>query len=264
MNDLLIYVVSLKKDESKRYHISELFKNYSNIKFKFFDAFDGSKFDENSEILYDSIAALNIFGRKLTNGELGCAFSHIAIYKEILNYNITNTLILEDDINFNDDFFYILNNILLLNLKWDCILLGHHKPNSRLLDVETSFWRKKEINNNNIYLSKPIEHACGTYGYLLSLNGAKKLLNNTVNLYKPIDHYTGSRDNLNLFVIKPSIVKINNHFDNMSNLSINRDKMNSIYFNENNNKLNKSFLIKLKQQTTLYLSKLGLRKFYKF
>lgn len=109
-------------------------------------------------------------GRPLTKGELGCFLSHYNIWKEIVDRGLKTSLILEDDLRFEIFFKRRLQNLLLelqsQSLDWDLIYIGRKRmqvdrpekavPNIRnLVEADYSYW---------------------TLGYMMSLQGARKLL----------------------------------------------------------------------------------------
>uniref|UniRef100_A0A8C1JVW2 procollagen galactosyltransferase n=1 Tax=Cyprinus carpio TaxID=7962 RepID=A0A8C1JVW2_CYPCA len=109
-------------------------------------------------------------GRPLTRGELGCFLSHYNIWKEIVDRGLKTSLVLEDDLRFEIFFKRRLQNLMSEveseGLDWDLIYIGRKRmqvdrpekavPNIRnLVEADYSYW---------------------TLGYMMSLQGAKKLL----------------------------------------------------------------------------------------
>uniref|UniRef100_A0A671T4M4 procollagen galactosyltransferase n=1 Tax=Sinocyclocheilus anshuiensis TaxID=1608454 RepID=A0A671T4M4_9TELE len=109
-------------------------------------------------------------GRPLTRGELGCFLSHYNIWKEIVDRGLKTSLVLEDDLRFEIFFKRRLQNLMSevesKGLDWDLIYIGRKRmqvdrpekavPNIRnLVEADYSYW---------------------TLGYMMSLQGAKKLL----------------------------------------------------------------------------------------
>lgn len=109
-------------------------------------------------------------GRPLTKGELGCFLSHYNIWKEIVERGLKTSLVIEDDLRFEVFFKRRLQTLLqeveVEGLDWDLIYIGRKRmqvdhrekavPNVRnLVEADYSYW---------------------TLGYMMSLQGAKKLL----------------------------------------------------------------------------------------
>ena len=101
----------------------------------------------------------------LTPGAIGCAMSHQAIYKKIVNENINRCLILEDDITFIEDFQNKLNNLEKeITDDFDLFFLGYH----RVSQYDTINFISKNIHKFiTIY---------GLFGYIVTKKGAQKLL----------------------------------------------------------------------------------------
>ena len=102
---------------------------------------------------------------KMSNGQLGCALSHIAILKKIVAENIPAVLVMEDDAvlceNFKNEFETIFHDD---DLKNDIIYVGNQKGGAEL-----KFMLDRKITK----IQKPT--FC-THGLIYTLNGAKRLL----------------------------------------------------------------------------------------
>lgn len=202
-----IFVVNLKNDIEKKEHMQELCQKY-NLQIEFIEAVDGralNKKDINE--VYSSIEAIDVSGRELSRGEIGCALSHKIIYEKILYDNIELSLILEDDIDFNEDLLTILDMKNEFQENWELVLLGHHTGYSRDVDTLASIWSQVQL-TEKYRTVRPCEKGYGTYGYLITHIGAKKLLDHLDVITKPIDHYTGDSKYINLYTINPAPIKI--------------------------------------------------------
>jgi glycosyl transferase family 25 len=198
--------------------------------FEIFPAVNGNKLSQiEIDKGYSEEDSIKKMGRPLARAEIGCAFSHITIYHKIIENNIPLALILEDDIDFTDDFLLLLNKLLCTEKNWECILLGHHAGRSRNIDPITSYWFRKKIEGTAYRLCRPIELACGTYGYLINESGAKRLLKETIIISKPIDHYTGLRQHNNLYVCIPPVIFIHSRSESESNLTEDRNELEKIW-----------------------------------
>lgn len=100
----------------------------------------------------------------LTPGAIGCALSHKKAYEYIINNKISSALILEDDITFDKDFNRKLSQIYLKVPKdFDVLFIGYHNTSDKYLDRVHSVYSKPK----KLY---------GLFGYIVTLEGAKKLL----------------------------------------------------------------------------------------
>jgi glycosyl transferase family 25 len=132
--------------------------------------------------------------------KIGCALSHVGVYKEIISNNHQKVLILEDDLNVNhnavESFTDALNE---LPKDWELLYLGYSGSNSspsilhkvqntvltqisRVLSKSNRFRKlDPEIIKNS--LSKPYSKSLnrsganfGTHAYGVTIDGAKKIL----------------------------------------------------------------------------------------
>ena len=163
--------------------------------------------------------------------------------------DIDFALILEDDIDFNDQVVDFIKLGDKLPSRFDVVLLGHHTGASRDIDTKSSVWGKHKF-NENYCMHRPYEIGYGTYGYIVSKNGAKKLLSQTLCLTKPIDHYTGSDVDLNVYVVKPSIIKINDVMSDEHHSMEDRLKLDNIITSTSS--LNVSWKRKVADRLKLY------------
>ncbi|XP_012689193.1 procollagen galactosyltransferase 1 [Clupea harengus] len=109
-------------------------------------------------------------GRPLTKGELGCFLSHYNIWKEIVERGLRTSLVIEDDLRFEVFFKRRLQNLMAEveseGLDWDLIYIGRKR-----MQVDH---REKAV--PNIHNLVEADYSYWTLGYMMSLQGAKKLL----------------------------------------------------------------------------------------
>ena len=86
------FVVSLKTAVDRRTHIENQFMQQG-IDFSFFDAIEPQQVEGIAAQL-----AIRIDNSHLSQGELGCLFSHILLWKKAIDENIDYVAIFEDDI----------------------------------------------------------------------------------------------------------------------------------------------------------------------
>ncbi len=206
-SNIPVFIINLEKDTDRKKHMENLCNLYG-IKPSFIHAVYGNELsDKEIKDIIDNEKAIRYIKRPLTNGELGCLLSHKRIYKKIIEENINIALIMEDDVLFDNNLLDFLNYLDNLPKNFDVILLGHHTPTSRSIPTKTNLWYKKRIACKFV-LKKPAELACGTYGYLVSNQGAKKLYNMLEKIFLPIDHYTGNYRFVNVYLLDPPIIHI--------------------------------------------------------
>jgi len=175
-----VYVVNLRRSIARRNYIEQKLQHY-NIPFEIFEAVDGNELCETElyKIYAEGSYFKNRYGRVMNIGEIGCALSHIGLYKKILEEKISHAIILEDDIDFDERLSHIVQNYhsveKLLN-HFDLVLIGYADAdlNYRKPGV-CSVWKRIKL-DHFITAGVPVSRCWGTIGYLISLNGARKLL----------------------------------------------------------------------------------------
>lgn len=216
-----IYYINLEEDKHKKtYFEKEITKSsFLSSTCKRYDAVIGRYLDirlvPNSIITdkakNDIIAKKQkTYGISLTYGSLACALSHHLIYQECQNAH-KPFLVLEDDIiideNFDSDLLQIMKHAVNSGMQYDILYLGCN---------EIPGFHKKIIDD---ILSKPMGLITGTYGYILSNSGAKKLLNTIFPLYKQIDScISDHRDKFDLLCSTKKIVHVKTDFGSKTQL----------------------------------------------
>ena len=170
--------------EDNHNHISEKL-NQVNIpnewKYWIKDGFNAKKFtlDTYKQLgvkknpLWKIDHSVDWYKREVTDGEVGCALSHIDIWVDTYNDAREATLILEDD--FKVDQSIPWNEVYeLLDEGFDIIYLGRYRVNSGSIE--------KEINNHPMWVHP--DYSYNTHAYVLSKKGAEILVENWVDIYK--------------------------------------------------------------------------------
>lgn len=244
-SDIPIFIINLKKDTAKKQHMEALCQQHG-LSYQFTEAVYGEelKKEKLSEV-YDKEESIRIIGRELTKGEIGCALSHINIYKHIVKKNIPQAIIFEDDIHIEDDFHSIIAAIDKFPTDWELILFGYYQKEKKDDLVTFSLRGRKKISSshNLVRLLKPRE---GAHGYMINIHGAKKLLPQLTNLHKPLDLYTGNDKHINVYAIYPCIIQLHHIFSKQSNLETARIAIKKDYPTFYNT--NKTISYKIKQE----------------
>lgn len=183
-----IYYINLDDDvDKKQYFEKEITKSSLSSHCERFKAVSGKHIDLrliNSKIISSNarkdieLKKQKTYGISLTYGSLGCALSHKLIYEEC-SYDTKPYLVFEDDIilhkNFDPKLQELINVIQKKDISFDIIYLGYNEiPGFYKVDIDS-------------VLSKPSGLITGTYGYILSPNGCKKLLDHIFPLNHQID-----------------------------------------------------------------------------
>jgi len=179
------FVINLKKREDRKKHVQETYPKIPFMDMEIIQACDGKEPKNNTKQMNQEVINFIELMTKNNNtlngikyGELGCWVSHFSIWKKMISENIDRALILEDDLTeFHDNFESILKDLTTIESdKYHIIWLN-------FLNCATKDPTKL---TPNVYYGKHanLDSFYGTYGYILSLNGAKFLLNYINNSYK--------------------------------------------------------------------------------
>ena len=200
MSSIKTYVISLS-DQKKRRAVVESRLKAINHEFVFFDAIDGRSVDLRSDSSYSRVKRRLFFGKDLTSPELGVLFSNKEILKDIIKNNHSKAIVLEDDVMIQDDFHFVLSRLTESNINWELVrFLGKPKM--------AEYRQRKIFNLDASYnLVRIGSTPGGSYAYIISQEGAKKLLKSMGNVYLPPDILMGSPwiTKIEVMVIMPTI-----------------------------------------------------------
>ncbi|KRF98362.1 uncharacterized protein Dwil_GK27803 [Drosophila willistoni] len=180
-----IYMINLDRRPERRQKMENLFDELG-LNVEHFSAVDGKQL--NSERLQEmGIQFLSGYEdpyhhRAMTMGEIGCFLSHYNIWKQMLELNQKEVLILEDDIRFEP--YFTGNALRVINqarnaVEYDLIYFGRKR-----LKEETEPW--VEGADSLVHVG----YSYWTLGYVISLEGARKLLAaNPLKKLIPVDEF---------------------------------------------------------------------------
>lgn len=188
------FVINLDRAIDRRDRISNLCKKLK-MDFEIFTAIDGRELDENfiRSSVYDY---KNCF---LTKGEIGCALSHIGVYKEIINRRLPYALIIEDD-------------AVLDSRTVDFMSAFEKKPKNGIFlltgDVEYAKNKKRKIGEFKVF---PIATAIRATGYIITLKTAKKMVEFLMPIRYEADMFEIFRvcGNIKIFATLPHLIGTN-------------------------------------------------------
>lgn len=197
-----IYIINSHKSKERRLFMSSQLKKL-NCDFEFIQAIDGCLLSNE----YLESICFNYKNSFLTKNEIGCALSHIKVYKKIVSSNINSALILEDDIKLNGSIQTLLSEIeerLEKEKKSTIITLGK-------VDRYSTFYPKYSYSNN--YKEYTAIAGLGGYAYVINNKAANSLIKNLVPIKYEADCFRFFRENgwINQFnVIKPLAINLTN------------------------------------------------------
>lgn len=176
-----IFVISLADREDRRSHI---YKHFNEYNYEIVDAVNGYSTDFEKIGIKPFRKWIDpLLERTITPGEIGCAVSHINVWKKIAEQNLP-AIILEDDskfCNYNgiESSFNFEEIDEVLN-KYDMVYLGYKEMSSKSIE---------EVKLNETELVVPI-YPYHTNAYAITPNFAKYLLSLNYNNYiVPVDEF---------------------------------------------------------------------------
>ncbi|MCO6552041.1 MAG: glycosyltransferase family 25 protein [Gilliamella sp.] len=203
-----IFIINLEKESKKREKIKNECEKLK-LNFELYNAVDGNSLSDSfiHNTVYDYP---NNF---LTKAEIGCALSHINIYKKIIQDNLPYALILEDDAVLDNKLPDFLNSFKTKNTKKGIFLLT----------ADFHYLVNKKFNLDNFELFE-VTKAVRANGYIITNEAAKKLIKflfpirYEADMFKIIKACTGVK----LYATLPCLISTNDK--NLLNSSIQAER----------------------------------------
>ena len=220
-----VYIVNLKLSKARKEQILRELNKQKIKNFELIEAVDGNKLNKEEIYLhtFKNEKNFNPWGPKLTNSQIGCALSHIKIYKKFVKSEFEYALILEDDAIFLDNFTTDLKNFIIKNLKF---------KRQILLLSELKEFIKTPIDKIENYEVVNVTNAFFTHAYFINKEAAKSI----VKFNYPIKTWA---DNFVLFKLYCDI-----ELTGLNPYLLDQDKTNFNSTVELQKKFKKNFLIK--------------------
>jgi glycosyl transferase family 25 len=190
-NSFPIFVINLDRSQKRRSRIVKMLEEYK-YNFEIISAVDGYSLSEEEKSQYSAESSQNALNRELVPGEIGCALSHIKVYKRILDEDWDSAIVLEDDATIEGDIESALSLIKDNEQTNDLVFLGHRG------NTIPSFWYRK--NAKNIKLAPVVNLPYGAFGYWLNRKAAQILSLNNQPIHLPADVVTARASQFGLMV----------------------------------------------------------------
>ena len=169
IEDFKVYVVNLKHDiERKKNIINEIEKQ--NIKnYEIIEAVAGNELNEFEldTHTFKNKKNINPWNSKMSPSQIGCALSHIKIYKKFIDTEFKLALILEDDAIFLKNFKTTIKNLIIKNFKY--------KKQIMLLSEIKEFY-PKAIDSKDDYEIVDVANAFFTHAYVINKEAALEII----------------------------------------------------------------------------------------
>jgi glycosyl transferase family 25 len=195
-----IWVINLKEDTERRSIMERQLKGLD-LKYEIVEAVEGETLTEEDLKIYSATQAVRRYGRELVPGEIGCALSHINIWKRMEREGISEVLVLEDDVRIGEMLIRIIDRSHLFPRDWELINFSTRASQIPFGEPICDIYRMGRFRGISLTLS----------AYYINLLGAKKMLTKIYPLFCPIDHLTGNDfgDNLVSYGIFPGVAAHN-------------------------------------------------------
>ena len=202
---LPIFLVSLEHHQNRRDKVFAGLQKYGINDAIWFPAVNGNKEDlskfnidrtKHQRFWHNSISCCS-YNRVYTNGEYGCALSHLHLYQKIVDENIAVALIIEDDVvPLNADVTAFLENIKDVQEKtgFEILFLDYEDKLNSFSNKTISFGniQVKRIGIPNWdWLFNRRKNVYRTSAYIITKEGAKKLLAKGYPVRMPADILSG-------------------------------------------------------------------------
>ena len=164
-----IYIVNLQEDHERRRNILNQIKNQKLYNFEIIDAINGNELTqiELNNLVFKNKKLKNPWNTKMSPSQIGCALSHIKIYKKFINSEYDYALILEDDAVFINNFSDELKSFILKSFKF--------KKQIILLSELKEFF-SKPIDKQKNYELVNVTNAFFTHSYFINKEAAKSII----------------------------------------------------------------------------------------
>jgi GR25 family glycosyltransferase involved in LPS biosynthesis len=202
-----VYLINMDKDIDR---LKKVTKECDKVNIKF-ERFPGIKVSDLSQNILDKYVPEEIqkYG---SDGMIGCGLSHLLIWQDAIKKNYKNILVLEDDVQFTDNFNEYLENVMEeLPKDYDILYLGYFELLCR-----------KSFDSSFNYINKPI-FPFGLHAYIISNKGLKKIVKLITKMNEHIDSLIARNiKKLNIYASKKKIV--NQIWESSNNSDISNNK----------------------------------------
>ena len=208
-----IFIVNLEKDIEKKEKVLSYLNNF-NLTAEVIPAVYGKNLSKQD--LQDKV--YDYPNCALTLGEIGCALSHLNIYRKVIKENIPLALILEDDAFIKKDIRPFLNCLEKIDRT--------KQANVYLLSYITDYYplSKRETSQGPLY---KMYRGYSAFGYVINKEAAKRLaaLQTPLKFEADMWEYFKLLCDINIYAAIPDLIYDNDEQKLNSNLEQERDKL---------------------------------------
>jgi GR25 family glycosyltransferase involved in LPS biosynthesis len=164
------YVINLDRDTTRMQHVTRELGR-AGLDFVRFRGVDGSKVAQSGQRDADIDRTCMV---ACTPGVIGCALSHLDVWRHVVQKGHAATLIMEDDVHLYPNFKHRLDHALSkVPDDFDILLLGHHRADGTATGGITSSVTRTPRRINDTIVVPPMFY--GMHCYVVSAKGARRL-----------------------------------------------------------------------------------------
>lgn len=147
---------------------------------------------------------------EIKEGAVGCSLSHLFTMKMAKQMNLSNYLVLEDDIEFDENFNEKFSNIYENEVPsdWDMLYLGgQHFHGMNLKQISEHVYK--------------CEYTLTTHSFAIKNTVYDKFINRLIDITKPCDvHFAEEHKNINAYVIIPHLTWQSRSYSDVENANV--------------------------------------------
>jgi glycosyl transferase family 25 len=164
-----IWIISLRRATDRRETVAAAFRQ-RRLPFEFVDAVDGRALTDAERAQYSHWRALFHMGRGLSKGHFGASLAHLRVYERMVAEQVPVVAVFEDDVEPLPELRTVLEALDALPADWQVVTL--HSLFSWAGPEPVDDWRIAGDHRVCRYRRTPF----GAQGYLITLDGARRLL----------------------------------------------------------------------------------------
>ena len=211
-----VFVINLARSIDRRRDIEKNLKECE-IDYQIITAIEGAALTEQ-----EKKGHTREINYAITNGEIGCALSHIQIYRHIVENNIASALILEDDAYINKELKGIIESLELQ--------LNEYDPYLIILTETMKYIKKSKTPLSNKHALHEVLEAAGAHGYFVNHKAAKALVDFLYPVWLVADKWNVVYEHgiCNVLAVKPPVISKTHHEMNSTIRIYTQDEKNKI------------------------------------
>jgi len=216
------FVINLPSDSARRLAISAQLESLG-MPFTIFEAVNGKQLGKEALARdYDRAKAIEE-SHDLTPGELGCALSHLGVYRHMVEKNISHALVLEDDAKLDPALPQVVSKLQAL--------YASETPMVVMLNYVEKYkkWRMKKLDEHH-HVVETYGGTPNAHGYFITLAAAKSLAVNLHPIWMVADRWDkfSEKKFIDFRALVPYCVGLTEHAKD-SNLNVDRVERMSLY-----------------------------------